>query len=80
MKSTIFLLLLIPLTITAQQEKAGPFTRFSNRLQWQNEGEIFWIDAFGADALRFRSSKSLRIAVDDWNLLQQPEVRLSTTK
>ena len=79
MKSTIFLLLLIPLTITAQQEKAGPFTRLSNRLQWQNEGEIFWIDAFGADALRFRSSKSLRIAVEDWNLLQQPEAKLEIT-
>ncbi|WP_372807370.1 TIM-barrel domain-containing protein [Pontiella sp.] len=60
----------------AEPEKAGPFTRFENRLQWQSQGELFWIDAFGPDALRFRSSKSLRITDQDWNLLPQPESKL----
>jgi alpha-D-xyloside xylohydrolase len=60
----------------ADPEKAGPFTRFENRLQWQSQGELFWIDAFGPDALRFRSSKSLRILDQDWNLLPQPEAQL----
>jgi alpha-D-xyloside xylohydrolase len=79
--SVLFLvgLMLTPLGIGAQQEKAGPFTRFDTRLQWQNEGELYWIDAFGPDALRFRSSKSLRIVDEDWNLLPQPEAKLEIT-
>lgn len=58
------------------QENAGPFTKFSNRLQWEDEGELYWIDAIGTDALRFRGSKSLRITNEDWNLLPQSEVQL----
>jgi len=69
-------LLLMPGGTDAQIKKAGPFTQFANRLQWQNEGELFWIDAFGPDALRFRSSKSLHITDENWNLLTPPEVRL----
>jgi alpha-D-xyloside xylohydrolase len=65
--------------ISYSQEKAGPFTKFENRLQWEDEGELFWIDAFGADALRFRGSKSLRISDEDWNLLPQSEVKLEIT-
>lgn len=72
-------LLLPPLVVCGQQEKAGPFTRFTNRLQWQNEGELYRIDGFGPDALRFRSSKSLHISDEDWNLLPQPEVQLEIT-
>ena len=79
MKSLILFLFFIPLAINAQQEKAGPFTRLSNRLQWQNEGEVFWIDAYGQDALRFRSSKSLRISDENWNLLPQPATKLEIT-
>jgi alpha-D-xyloside xylohydrolase len=37
---------------------------------------LYWIDALGPDALRFRGSKSLRINDEDWNLLPQPEVKL----
>jgi len=61
---------------SAQENTAGPFTQFANRLQWENEGELYWIDAFGPDALRFRGSKSLRINDEDWNLLPQPGVQL----
>ncbi|RLD89418.1 MAG: hypothetical protein DRJ29_16545, partial [Bacteroidetes bacterium] len=62
--------------VSAQDKTAGPFTQFANRLQWENEGEIYWIDALGPDALRFRSSKSLRITDEDWNLLPQSFVQL----
>ncbi len=60
----------------AQSVKEGPFTKSENRLQWEDEGELFWIDAFGPDALRFRGSKSLRISDENWNLLPQPAVKL----
>jgi len=74
----ILLLILVIATgeLNAQEKKEGPFTQFANRLQWQDEGELYWIDAFGPDALRFRGSKSLRITDEDWNLLPQPEVKL----
>ncbi len=62
--------------LSAQDKTAGPFTQFDNRLQWENEGEIYWIDAMGPDALRFRSTKSLRITDENWNLLPQPDVQL----
>jgi alpha-D-xyloside xylohydrolase len=68
-----------PEVVLAQPEKAGPFTRFPNRLQWQSEGDFFWMDAFGPDALRFRGSRSLRISDQDWNLLPQKEVQLEIT-
>ncbi len=62
--------------VSAQESTEGPFTQFANRLQWENEGELYWIDAFGPDTLRFRGSKSLRITDENWNLLPQPEVKL----
>jgi alpha-D-xyloside xylohydrolase len=73
------LLLILAITaveIYAEGKKAGPFTQFANRLQWENEGELYWIDAFGTNTLRFRGSKSLRINDEDWNLLPQPDVQL----
>jgi alpha-D-xyloside xylohydrolase len=60
----------------SQTRKAGPFTQYANRLQWEGEGELFWIDPYGRDTLRFRSSKSLRITGEDWTLIPQPEARL----
>jgi len=67
---------LVPENVNAQEKQDGPFTQYANRLQWENEGELFWIDAFGPDVLRFRGSKSLRITNEDWNLLPQPDVQL----
>ena len=63
----------------SQKEVKGPFTQFANRLQWEDEGELYWIDAFGPDALRFRGSKSLRITNENWNLLPQADVQLEIT-
>ncbi len=57
-------------------ERAGPFRARGNRLQWEGEGELFVLEPFGPDTLRFRSSRSLRIWDQDWNLLPQPESRL----
>jgi alpha-D-xyloside xylohydrolase len=57
-------------------EKRGPFTKHPNRLQWEDEGELFWIDPYGPNTLRFRSSRSLRIVDQDWTLLPQPEAQL----
>ena len=71
-----FILLFSFSGVSAQESTEGPFTQFANRLQWETEGELYWIDAFGPDALRFRGSKSLRINDEDWNLLPQPEVQL----
>jgi hypothetical protein len=45
--------LLSTAAVFAKESTEGPFTQFSNRLQWENEGELYWIDAFGPDALRF---------------------------
>lgn len=59
-----------------EQRTVGPFTQNPNHLQWEGEGEVFRIDSFGPDTLRFRSSRSLRIVDEDWNLIPQPEVQL----
>ncbi len=80
--STCFLLLVLIGFIEkahSQVQKEGLFTKFANRLQWEDEGQLFWIDAFGPNALRFRSSKSLRITDQDWNLLPQPQTQLLIT-
>jgi alpha-D-xyloside xylohydrolase len=72
-------LAIAPMKIYSQEQKEGPFTQFANRLQWEDEGELYWIDAFGPDALRFRGSKSLRISDEDWNLLPQQDTQLEIT-
>lgn len=82
--NAVLILLLVcfsifPESLYSQEQKAGPFTEFANRLQWEDEGELYWIDAFGPNTLRFRGTKSLRINDEDWNLLQQPEVQLEIT-
>jgi len=71
-----FILLLNISNLFSQVQKAGPFTQFPNRLQWEGAGELFWIDPFGPDAIRFRSSRSMRISEENWNLLPQPEIPL----
>jgi alpha-D-xyloside xylohydrolase len=77
LKTIISLICLLSTAVVfAQGDTEGPFTQFANRLQWENEGELYWIDAFGPDTLRFRGSKSLRINDENWNLLPQPGVQL----
>lgn len=40
------------------------------RIYWEGEGEVMWLEPYGADSLRFRASKSLHIREDlNWTLL-----------
>lgn len=44
------------------------------RIFWEGEGEVMWLEPYGKNSLRFRSSKSLHIKEDlDWNLLPPNE-------
>ena len=63
----------------SQEKKAGPFTQFHNRLQWEDEGEVYWIEPFGENTLRFRGTRSLRINDKNWNLIQQRDNHMDIT-
>ena len=63
-------LLLLCINSYAQKETIGPFTKMENKLQWIGMGDKLWIEPFGDDALRFRSTRSLRIVDQDWNLIK----------
>lgn len=42
-----------------------------NRIIWETAGELVYIEPYGKDAIRFRSSKSLRIQEDlNWTLME----------
>ncbi len=56
----------------AQTAKPSLFTQTGNCLEWENEGELFRIEPFGQNTLRFRSSKSLNLSDEIWNILLQP--------
>ena len=44
------------------------------RIIWENEGEIMWLEPYGKDSLRFRSTRSLHIDTDlNWTLLPPQE-------
>ncbi len=57
-----------------------------DRIVWEGEGELAWLEPWGRDAIRFRSSKSLRLDEDlNWTLLDvdratQAEVVVSEHK
>ncbi|MDK2788777.1 MAG: alpha-D-xyloside xylohydrolase [Epulopiscium sp.] len=44
-----------------------------SRIIWENEGEILWLEPYGDNCLRFRSTKSGRMVENDWTLLPQKE-------
>jgi len=50
-----------------------PFKNFGyiegKRIIWETEGDLFWLEPYGKDCLRFRSSKSLHIQDLNWTLL-----------
>lgn len=50
------------------------FSQTGNRLVWENEGEVFWIEAYGPNTLRFRSTRSLHVSDNIWNILPQPDI------
>ena len=83
MKTTTIILITILAIIKggcfAQTAKQSLFTKTGNGLEWENEGELFRIEPFGQNTLRFRSSRSLHITDELWNILAQPETN-STIK
>ena len=64
------LAIVFSINCSAKVETAGPFTKSNNKLEWMGVGEKLCIEPFGNDALRFRSSKSLHIVDQDWNLIR----------
>ncbi len=51
------------------------FTVVGNTLNWESDGEVFRIEPYGPNTMRFRSTKSLHISDEIWNILPQPEVK-----
>jgi alpha-D-xyloside xylohydrolase len=76
LSASLFLTLLTG-RVLAQTKDQSVFFQTGNRLVWENEGEVFWIEAYGQNTLRFRSSRSLHISDEIWNILPQPDVRAS---
>ncbi len=70
----LLILFLIPLGGFSQESPHRLFSKSGNRLIWENAGEVFWIESYGPNTLRFRSSKSLHISDQNWNILSQPQV------
>ncbi len=48
------------------------FRQENQRLIWEREGELAWIEPYGLDAIRFRASKSLHISEEEWGGLLLP--------
>lgn len=45
-----------------------------NRICWEGEGDLMWVEPYGSDSLRFRSTKSLHIDESlNWTLLPPGE-------
>ena len=77
---TFFLLLLFLFSFLkdncfAQPQPESLFTKVGNCIKWENEGEVFQIEPFGQNTLRFRSSRSLLITDENWNILPQTETK-----
>jgi alpha-D-xyloside xylohydrolase len=80
MKATfLILLLMIPVLngncFSQETPEQSLFTKAGDDLEWENEGEVFRIGAFGQNTLRFRSSRSLHIWDEIWNILPQPDIK-----
>ena len=59
----------------AQPQSESLFTKVGNYLKWENEGEVFQIEPYGQNTLRFRSSRSLHITDENWNILSQTDIK-----
>jgi len=47
-----------------------------SRIMWECEGEILWLEPYGENCLRFRSTKGPSMVENDWNLLPQGECKV----
>jgi alpha-D-xyloside xylohydrolase len=46
----------------------------NDKIIWEGEGEVVWLETYGKDSIRFRSSKSLRIDEEmNWTLIEPEE-------
>jgi len=72
--SVLFFLTLFSGICLCQTVDQSLFSQTGNRLVWENEGEVFWLEAYGPNTLRFRSTRSLHISDEIWNILPQPDV------
>lgn len=52
------------------------FKAINNKLIAHKNGEIIWLEPFGKDCLRFRSTMSREVIEKDWTLLPQPPVNV----
>jgi len=52
------------------------FKKEENKLVAQGRGETIWIEPFGRDCLRFRSTINREITKQDWTLLSQSEEKI----
>lgn len=50
------------------------FKQVGNRLIAQKDGETIWLEPFGKDCLRFRSTLNKEINEENWTLLSQPTI------
>lgn len=71
---TLFFILKVEI-LSSTNLQLSRFKIEGNRLIWENEGELFWLESFGSNTLRFRSSRSLHISSEQWNILDQPEMK-----
>ena len=70
-KLICFWFIILSVNVYAQVEKIGPFTKVGNeRVEWIGNSEKVCVEPFGIDAIRFRSSRSLHITNQDWNLIK----------
>lgn len=52
-----------------------------NRIVWQEAGEVLWLEPYGENAVRVRSTKSLRIdETCNWTLLEVPPSACATVE
>jgi len=51
------------------------FEKSGNKLIAQSNSETIWIEPFGENCLRFRSTINKEIIEENWTLLLQPEIQ-----
>ena len=76
LSASLFLTLLTGRCLAGTHDQSL-FSQIGNHLVWENEGEVFWIEAYGKNTLRFRSTRSLHLSDEIWNILPQPVVNSS---
>ena len=53
------------------------FRQDGQRIVWEREGELIWIEPYGPEAIRVRASKSLHISEEEWGGLVPPAAAMA---